>query len=298
LAIYRALADDSGVTASLSRLAAIACVQGRFGEGERLAREGVATAMERRDRSELAFALLQLGNALEKAAKFSEAHGAAQKSLDLYCAVGHGTYITEAHSVLASISLHRGHTAEAREHVQTGLAMAREHGPPYCVGLNLLLQGCLALSDGAAARAVQYLEDSVVAYRACGGNADELACALANLALAAHDLEDTPGARLHLAHALEVATGTGGMLPLLWALPVMALLLASKGEAERAVEMYALATRYPFVARSRWFANVAGKALAGVSATLPAERVAVLQQRGLARDPQATAVELLAELRA
>ena len=297
LAIYQALADQSGVTASLSRLSAIACVQGRFEEGERLAREGVATAVAGRDRSELAFGLLQLGNALEKAAKFLEAHTVTQKSLDLYCDVGHDTYITEAYSVLASIDLHRGHTAEARDHVETGLAMAREHGPPYCVGLNLLLQGCLALADGVAAKAVQYLEDSIMAYRACGGNPDDLACALVNLALAAHNLQDTHGASQHLGQALEIATESGAVPSLLWALPAMALLLADEGEVERAVELYALASRFPLVAQSRWFADVAGNTLAEVAATLPAERAAVLKERGRARDPQATAAELLAELR-
>jgi predicted ATPase len=296
LEIYRTLDDDSGVSASLSRLAAVACVQGRFEEGEDLAREGVAAAMAGRDRSELAFALLQLGNALEKAAKFSEAHAVAQQSLALYCDVGHDTYITQAHSVLASIDLHRGRTAEARDHAETGLATAREHGPPYCIGLNLLLQGCLCLADGVATRAVQCLEDSIMAYRACRGNPDDLACALANLALAAHNLEDNHGASLHLRHALEIAQESGAMLPLLWALPAMALLLADEGDAERAVGLYALAARYPLVARSRWFAGVAGDTIATVAAMLPAGRVAILQERGRARDLGTTAAALLAEL--
>jgi hypothetical protein len=238
-----------------------------------------------------------LGNALEKAAKFSEAHAVSQKSLDLYCDVGHGTYITEAHSVLASVDLHRDRIAEARDHVETGLALAREHGPPYCVGLNLLLQGCLALVDGGIARAVQYLEDSVMAYRACGGNPDDLACALANLAFAAHELGDNHGTRQHICHALELVAESGAMLPLLWALPAVALLLAGEGEKERAVELYALASRYPLVAQSRWFAVVVGNTLAKLTATLPAERVAVLEERGRARDLEATVAELLSELR-
>ena len=62
------------------------------------------------------------------------------------------------------------------------------------------------------------------------------------------------------------------MPPLLWALPATALILASEGEVERAVELYALASRYPLVAKSRWFADVAGNTLEEVAATLPAER--------------------------
>ena len=86
------------------------------------------------------------------------------------------------------------------------------------------------------------------------------------------------------------------MPPLLWALPAMALLLAGEGEIERAVELYALASRYPLVAESRWFADVVGDTIVEATATLPAERVAVLQKRGRARDLSAAVKELLGEL--
>jgi hypothetical protein len=62
------------------------------------------------------------------------------------------------------------------------------------------------------------------------------------------------------------------------------------------VELYALATRYPFVANSRWFEDVAGRHITAVAATLPPEVVAAAQARGRARDLWETAQELLAEL--
>ncbi len=79
-------------------------------------------------------------------------------------------------------------------------------------------------------------------------------------------------------------------------LPGIALLLADQGEKERAVELYALASRYPLVANSRWFEGVAGKHIAAVAATLPPEVVAAAQERGRARDLEATVAELLIEL--
>ena len=42
----------------------------------------------------------------------------------------------------------------------------------------------------------------------------------------------------------------------------------------RAVELYALASRHPLVAKSRWFADVVGEQIAAAAATLPPERVA------------------------
>jgi hypothetical protein len=50
------------------------------------------------------------------------------------------------------------------------------------------------------------------------------------------------------------------------------------------------------VASSRWFKGVAGKHIAAVAATLPPEVVAAAQERGRARDLEATVAELLAEL--
>jgi hypothetical protein len=97
---------------------------------------------------------------------------------------------------------------------------------------------------------------------------------------------------------LQVYTETGAFFPLIYGLPAAALLLADRGEVERAVEAYALASRYPFVANSRWFEDVAGQHITAVAATLPPDIVAVAQERGRTRDLQATVAELLAELMA
>jgi hypothetical protein len=61
------------------------------------------------------------------------------------------------------------------------------------------------------------------------------------------------------------------------------------------VELYALASRYPLVANSRWFEDVVGQHIAAAAATLPPERVVAAQARGQARDLVATVSELLEE---
>ncbi|MBN2390702.1 MAG: hypothetical protein JXR84_08265 [Anaerolineae bacterium] len=86
------------------------------------------------------------------------------------------------------------------------------------------------------------------------------------------------------------------MPALMYALPASALLLADQGKVERAVEIYALASRHPFVANSCWFEDVAGRHIAAVAAKLPPEVVVAAQERGRARDLQATVLELLEEL--
>ena len=79
-------------------------------------------------------------------------------------------------------------------------------------------------------------------------------------------------------------------------LPAKSLILADQGDPERGVELYALASRYPYVANSRWFEDVVGKHIASAAASLPPDVVAAAQKRARARDLWATAEELLDEL--
>ena len=65
---------------------------------------------------------------------------------------------------------------------------------------------------------------------------------------------------------------------------------------ERAIELYALACRYPHVGNSCYWEDIAGKHIAAAAATLPPDTVAALQERGRARDMEATIAELLSEL--
>ena len=76
----------------------------------------------------------------------------------------------------------------------------------------------------------------------------------------------------------------------------IALLLGDAGEPERAVELYALASSYPFVANSRWFEDVFGQHIEAVAATLPPDVAEAARERGRARDLQATVKELLVKL--
>ena len=104
----------------------------------------------------------------------------------------------------------------------------------------------------------------------------------------------------HRNHLVAYLKGIGSkgrfFYPNLYALTVSSLLVADQGEAERAVELYALASRYAHVANSRWFEDVVGKHVSAIAATLPPEAVAAAQERGRVRDVWATAEEMLAEL--
>jgi hypothetical protein len=81
-------------------------------------------------------------------------------------------------------------------------------------------------------------------------------------------------------------------------LAFVALFLSKWGQPERAVEIYSLAVRFPYVGNSRWFEDVAGRHIAAAAAGLSLEVVEAAQARGRAQDPWTVAAELLAELEA
>jgi hypothetical protein len=60
--------------------------------------------------------------------------------------------------------------------------------------------------------------------------------------------------------------------------------------------LYALASRYPYVANSRWFEDVAGREIASVAETLPPRAIAAAWEQVRKRSLWTTVEELLAEL--
>jgi tetratricopeptide (TPR) repeat protein len=295
LGVYQALGYQAGVAGAVSRLAESVWQQGRLEEAARLAREGVSISLQAGNRTESAFALLNLGEVLEKVGEFSEAHSILMQSLERYTDLGHRHYITQAHGLLSSVELHRGRYREACDQARMCLDLARTHGPRFCIGLGHLLLGCLDLVQGVPASAHQRLQEAIAIYGEVGSR-DNLSLTLACFALSAREQGHAPEARQHLYQALEIAQGSEAVPPLWWVLLALALVLADEGEDERAVELFALASRYPLVAKSRWFADVAGEHLAAAAGSMQPDRLSVLEERGRTRDLEATVAELLTNL--
>ena len=147
----------------------------------------------------------------------------------------------------------------------------------------MLILGSVELVEEAYPEARDWLQEGLAVFQESGQRA-ELGWALAVLGYAARGLGDLRQAQGHVHRALRTATQTGAFRPLIEALPAITLVLSEQGKTEQAVELYALASRHPFVANSRWFEDVAGKHIAAVAATLPPEVVAAAQERGRARD--------------
>ncbi|UCG12321.1 MAG: tetratricopeptide repeat protein, partial [Deltaproteobacteria bacterium] len=293
-ALRQTLGDQRGIARSLRSLGDVANFHmGQLEEGETLITQALAIRQEIGDRAGMANDLHELATNLAYRGKFAESLAMYEKSVALRADLGLGGGY--ASIVINNVKVFLGWYEQAGDDARTRLDVAREIEHQQEIGLSLFVLGNVALAGEAYAEAQDFLQESVAVYREMGHRM-RLGMALASLGYAARRLGRFSQARQHLSESLRTAVELGAFVPLMFALPAIALLLTDRGEQERAVELYALATRYGFVANSCWFEDVAGKHIATVAATLSPEVVAAVQERGKARDLWETAAELLAKL--
>ena len=295
LSIARALGDQRGIANALAGLSFCALDRGSFEEVERLAQECVTLYREIGDPVSIAWGLYRSGYSLTFLGKFGEARLRLAESLAAFDALGMRQQAVNPLWGLGVAERHLGNYEQARVHGQIMLALSRQRGHPHRTALSLLTLAQVGLAEGAYANAQRLLDESVSIYREAM-HPPQLAWVLASAACAACGLGQLSRTRQCLHEALSIATELRSFIPSIHILPAAALLLANEGQAERAVELYALALRHPFVANSRWFEDVVGRHIATAAAGLPGDDVAAARERGRARDLWATAAELLEEL--
>jgi tetratricopeptide (TPR) repeat protein len=295
LAIQRAIGDQDGAAGTLLELGLTCWVQGCLEKSERLLKEGIALFQETHNHTRLAYGYQKLGEALMLGGKLEQAQSAAAKGLAIAQNLGSYYDIAANHQAVAHVETHLGNYEQTIAHAQTSLDMNREGGFLWGIAFAQFMLSLSKLGKATYDQAWQRLEESIAGFRTISHH-ENLGWALALSPYAARGLGQFAQARQHLAEALHIVADLGVFVPLMYGLPAAALLLADADQQERAVEVYALASRYPFVANSRWFEEVAGKHIAQVAAELPPQVVAAAQTRGQERDVDTAIEELLTEL--
>jgi tetratricopeptide (TPR) repeat protein len=295
LALRRALGDQRGIANSLFAICQSVIPLGRPEEGENLAREAIAISRETGDRMNLAWGLYGLGWALRESGKSGEAQSVLEESAAIWEDLGSPARFAFALADLGDALMHLGRYQDARAQLQQSLRLARETDYQLALECSFVYLGWVALGDEAYADARRWFQDGMRAVQSSGRRANMIR-ALAGLGFAERGLGNRRQAREHFCAGLETASDLGFTEWFLHCAGAMALLLADEGHKEQAVELYALVLRYPWVANSQWWEDIAGKQIAAVAATLPPDVVAAAQARGRARDLQATVRELLEEL--
>jgi predicted ATPase/DNA-binding SARP family transcriptional activator len=282
LALRQALGDYIGSAEALAPLSEIADIQGQTSRAEELIRQSLAITRDAYGLNRLAYALICSG-------RFIEAEAPAAESLALFTDRGMLPMAFWAVGDLSQVHLHLGDYQAARVHAEEALSLARQVDSDRNAGLALAQLGAVALAGGAYALARNRCQESLAVWREEPGPLSTRAC----LGLAARGLGHRDEAGRHLLAQLQWAVERRCFLPLPSTLSGIALLLADGGQAERAVEVYALAARYPLVANSRWFEEVAGREVATVATQLPPQAAQKARTRGQAADLWQAAAEWL-----
>jgi tetratricopeptide (TPR) repeat protein len=292
LAIGQSLGDRSGEIANaLSQLSDISMAQGLFQEAENVALEMIAVKEEIDDRFGVYAGHQNLGQARFWRADFRQAELIFGDCLAGYRDLGLVTFQAAASFWLGWTNVHLGKYVEARACGDRVLTLARDRAQTWIEPEALGLLGLVALALVEEAEARQLLEEGLSL-----GPAYFPWLVQIPLGLAAIAQRQPVQAQRNLYSALLVATEAQDIRPLMYILPAVALSLVRQDAVERAVELYGLASRFPHVAKSRWFEDVAVKHVSAAAATLSPDVVSAARERGRARDLWSTAQELLAEL--
>lgn len=306
LSIRQAAGDRRGTADSLRALGLIALFQGRIPDTMRMMQESNTIRRQLGDLAGTAVGLADLGTAHMIAGNFVEAIKLLEESVALYTQLGYRQAMAHWHTLLALSCLSNGQPEKTRRHAERGRTLSREVNYKRGVALSHWVLGCLAVMGGNEAGAGPLFAQSIAIFREINQQ-DELAWALSELSKVELALGN-PVAALALAlEALQIGARLQAFLPLSFALPAAAVLLAwrgaqsdnaAEGQAlqEQAVELYALAARYPSVANSAYLDGVSGARIRELTSNLPPEIIQAAQERGKGGDLFTAVAGLLPQL--
>jgi predicted ATPase/transcriptional regulator with XRE-family HTH domain len=296
LAIRQACGDRRGEAEVLLWDSHAAAELGEMAEAETLARRSYAmrsaldaVAGPGMGQGELCVILMWAG-------KYSEARDTLEQTLGLYRELGDQAMEVYAQGWLAVAYLATGQYAEARAASHEAMRQAEVlRGAPSGLAFVRHYAGWVALSLGAYREAAGLLAESVRLHRQTG-NLGQLGAPLAQLGYTLWLLGELPRARATLQEALDIANRQHAFWALLFTLPAIALLLADDGRQERAVELYALAWRYPLIANAQSCHDSYGQRLEAVASALPPGIADAARARGQELQLWLTAAALPEEL--
>jgi DNA-binding SARP family transcriptional activator/predicted ATPase len=304
LIMRRELGDQRGMADAMITRGVISWVQGRLEEADCLFQESLGIYWAMDDWSRVAQAIKSVGEVLVRRGRFDEGLALMESSVDLYEDLGHRYGRLGLLAFLGESKVHLGRYAEARADAQQGAALSRQAKHRWGVGFAQFVDGLGALvgdpplqgaAEGPGREALALFQEAMAVFEEVR-HRENRGWVLGPLGLAARETGETALAREWVIEALKTGVELGAFMPVMYGLPAAALLLAAQGAVERAVEAYACASRYGFVANSCWFKEVAGKPIAAAASVLPAELIEAARAKGQGQAWKAMAAALLTDL--
>jgi tetratricopeptide (TPR) repeat protein len=296
LAIHQELGDQRGMAETMLYLGIITWVQGHLDEALRLLQESLDLFRAGEDRIQIARAMNGLGEVYIRCGRYEDGLALIESSIEIFDDLAYASFgATGPLPFVAETKAHLGRYGEARIDGINALGRARQVKRRWNIGFSLFAVGLATLGEGSWREALSLFQESAAVFEEAR-HRENRGWVAGPLRIAALAAGDTALARRSILEALRIGVELGVFMPVVYGLPAAALLLAGQGAAERAVEIYACASRYEFVANSRWFDGLVGRPVAAAAALLPAELVQVARERGRAQGWDRMAAQLLTEL--
>ena len=292
LAIMGALGDRLGAAVALRVLNSIAVRLGDLDEGFALAQESLSNCCELGDQVGIADSLIILGNNQCFNGQFSEARATHVNAASIIEGLGYRNGLLSVYWCMSWVEFNLGDYEKAHQDNQASIAIAREMGHHIGIAQGLWGEGIYAITRGDYAHAEKFLLEGAILYRNVKER-DELGLLLGDMANVEAHLGKGVRARRHLIEALKIAARTGSWQTKVLNLANAAVCLAINDEPSRAIELYTLASRYPYVGKSLYWEDVAGKVVSQAAKALPAIAVSEAQRAGQEDDLDTIMKELL-----
>jgi DNA-binding SARP family transcriptional activator/predicted ATPase len=295
LEICRMLGCCIETTISLREFALVLNATGQMEQAESLALEGIDLCRKSGNQLQYAEVLYVLATIYENNGRYAEylnmmgEYEARQEHKGSSYFMGLGLM----HMGRASAGL--GQYDQARGFYLRSLGLFKKNGQSWRIGYASAHLGELILAEGRCEEAYRLLYESETILKQ--NESQSYAYLLALLGIAMLKMGDLHQAHQHLTEALIMVTSQGNFTIVLKVLSSVVLILAAEGDSVRALEIFALVSRFPYLSNSALFQDLVGIPMTALVKEIPFEVAAAAQQRGRELDLETTLKELVAQFK-
>jgi len=296
LSEVRAAGDDFETALLLFTLGIVAAYHGnQVDQAETMLKESNLLFQGLGDPVSQVMGLRCLNYLLNCQGQFEQLLGLQEHLLVVYKDLGDRVMIGTTHAEMGETLTHLGRYAEAEEQMRDGLGYFQGISP-YEDALRHRYLGDILLARGRPSEALAAYQYSLAFFQAVDYKG-WVCTALTGLSRAELALGDSSNAWAHVCQALRIFREMhlyAFFLPLTFS--VLALLLADRGDANKAAELYGIASRQPYLSNSRWFADLYTQPLEAKTGGILGEEVVGAQMHRPVRDLWEIADSLWADL--
>lgn len=296
LAIRRDLGDKIGLASSLQWFSVISAAQeGDFERMGELLQESLECSQMLGNPAGQAHIQYLIAIRLTYMGKFTDALTIIKQAANQFGVLGIQDKRSQVISVQGWIETNLGDYDQGRADLEVSSEIALRLNITSIQALNLYNIGDIHAVEGSNDKAIKTLRESIDLYRQLPQR-DEMGMALCELAVIEEQLGLHERAFQDLQEGFIITAQANSWQSKVSALANYARFKAEQGDLERAIDLYALAIRYPYLGNSRYWWDVAGKRIHELTAGILSEAREAAVQHGKTRDLDEAFDEIRAEI--